>query len=68
METPTLIIITGIAIRIAIPILITGALTFALRRLNDYWQSQAKMEAETEEQIQSSPEKTNKDMPVHAHI
>lgn len=45
--TPLLAVITGLALRLAIPILITAAIISILRRLDAHWQLEA--------QIQSHP-------------
>ena len=67
-NTSLIIIVIGIALRLAAPILVTISLAFVLNRLNKYWQAEVEIEAETEEQLQPSLEKANKDAPVHAHI
>lgn len=42
--TPILVFLTGVAIRLAIPLLVTALIVIALRRLDVRWQKEAELE------------------------
>ncbi len=44
-STAALAVITGFAVRLALPILVTGLVIFVLRRLDSQWQSEARYPA-----------------------